>query len=211
MGSQVPQLRIVSGGSSPSECSDAELIAAYLSGDAEAFGQLIRKYQHQVFNLVRRFARTQDDARDLTQRVFLQALEAAQRSFPRLASAADEENLFKAWVFRIALNLGANHSRQAGRWQTAAVEAIDFERAKTKGTDDAFERSEETALVRKAVLSLPARQREVFTLRIDGGLSFAEVASTLGIAEGNAKAHFHHAVVRLKDEVAKLSAPGGSI
>lgn len=187
------------------------MVRAYLSGDTEAFGQLIHKHQQQVFNLVRRFARTPDDARDLTQRVFLQALEAAERSFPRLASADGEENLFKAWVFRIALNLGANYARQAGRWQTTAVEAIDFERAKTKATDDAFERGEEAALVRKAVLLLPTRQREVFTLRIDGGLSFAEVADTLGIAEGNAKAHFHHAVVRLKEEVKKLSAPGGSL
>ena len=59
------------------------------------------------------------------------------------------------------------------------------------------------------MLCLPTRQREVFTLRIDAGLPFAEVAATLGITEGNAKAHFHHAVKRLKEEVAKLSTPGG--
>ena len=40
-------------------------------------------------------------------------------------------------------------------------------------------------------------------------LPFAEVAVMLGITEGNAKAHFHHAVKRLKEEVARLSTPGG--
>ena len=61
------------------------------------------------------------------------------------------------------------------------------------------------ALTRRAVLRLPRRQREVLTLRIDGGLPFAEVAGTLGISEGNAKTHFHYAVKRLKEEVKKLA------
>jgi DNA-binding NarL/FixJ family response regulator len=50
-------------------------------------------------------------------------------------------------------------------------------------------------------------------LRIDGGLPFAEIATTLGISEGNAKSHFHYAVKRLRDEVRALSVPtnpGGS-
>jgi RNA polymerase sigma-70 factor (ECF subfamily) len=84
-----------------------------------------------LLKVLRRYARTPDETRDLVQRAFLQAFEAARR----------------------------------------------------------------------AVLSLPRRQREVFTLRIDGGLSFAEVAAALGITEGNAKTHFHHALKRLKEEV----------
>jgi RNA polymerase sigma-70 factor (ECF subfamily) len=63
------------------------------------------------------------------------------------------------------------------------------------------------------VSALPKRQREVFTLRIDAGLPFAEIADALGISEGNAKSHFHYAVKRLRDEVRALSAPtnpGGS-
>ena len=51
------------------------------------------------------------------------------------------------------------------------------------------------------MLLLPRRQREVLTLRIDAGLPFAEVARTLGIQEGNARVHFHHAVRRLADLV----------
>ena len=67
-----------------------------------------------------------------------------------------------------------------------------------------MERKEAEELTRRAVLELPPRQREVFSLRIDGGLPFAEIARVLDITEGNAKAHFHYAVKRLKEEVAKL-------
>ena len=66
-------------------------------------------------------------------------------------------------------------------------------------------RAQAEATTRRAVLRLPRRQREVLTLRIDGGLPFAEVATTLGITEGNAKTHFHYAVKRLREEVKKLS------
>ena len=55
--------------------------------------------------------------------------------------------------------------------------------------------------MREAVLQLPRRQREVLTLRIDAGLPFAEVARTLGIDEGNARVHFHHAARRLAELV----------
>lgn len=167
--------------------------------------QLIRRHQDTVFRVVRRYARSIDDARDLTQRAFLQALEAAQRTLPRLASS-EHEVPFKAWVLRIAVNLGKNHARDAGRWLLTSLDAAGEREGPS--TDQLLERAEQEALTRAAVLALPTRQREVFALRIDAGLPFAEVAATLGISEGNAKAHFHHAVRRLKEEVARLSTPG---
>jgi RNA polymerase sigma-70 factor (ECF subfamily) len=51
------------------------------------------------------------------------------------------------------------------------------------------------------VLALPRRQREVLSLRVDGGLPFRDIAETLGITENNAKVQFHHAVKRLKAQV----------
>lgn len=190
------------------EPTESELVRAFSAGDAEAFGRLIKRHQETVFRVVRRYARSIDDARDLTQRTFLQAFEAAQRALPRLASS-EQEVPFKAWVLRIAVNLGKNHARDSGRWLMTTVEAVDAERPSLAAPHEALERAEEVALTRIAVLSLPTRQREVFALRIDAGLPFAEVAAMLGITEGNAKAHFHHAVKRLKEEVAKLSTPGG--
>jgi RNA polymerase sigma-70 factor, ECF subfamily len=190
------------------EPTESELVRAFSAGDSAAFGQLIRRHQDTVFRVVRRYARSIDDARDLTQRAFLQAFEAARRALPRLSSS-DQDVPFKAWVLRIAVNLGKNHARDAGRWLLTTVDKVDAERPALAATHELLERAEEEALTRRAVLSLPTRQREVFALRIDAGLPFAEVASTLGITEGNAKAHFHHAVKRLKEEVAKLSTPGG--
>lgn len=188
--------------------SDEALCRAFLAGDRQAFGELFERHHRLVFQLSRRYAVTADEARDLTQRAFLHALEAARRSLPRLL-AKDSALPFKAWLIRIAINLGKNQVRDAARWKRAPLSVID---GLSSGGDAhaALETAEAQALTRRAVLELPRRQREVFTLRIDVGLPFAEIAETLGISEGNAKSHFHHAVKRLRDEVAVLSSPTGS-
>jgi RNA polymerase sigma-70 factor (ECF subfamily) len=72
----------------------------------------------------------------------------------------------------------------------------------TESAQEGLERGERERQVRAAVLALPRRQREVLTLRIDGGLSFKDIAQTLRITENNAKVQFHLAVKRLKADVA---------
>jgi RNA polymerase sigma-70 factor (ECF subfamily) len=67
---------------------------------------------------------------------------------------------------------------------------------------EALEHQERERRLQAAVLGLPRRQREVLTLRVDAGLPFRDIAETLGITENNAKVQFHHAVKRLKADVA---------
>ncbi|MBL8956526.1 MAG: sigma-70 family RNA polymerase sigma factor [Myxococcaceae bacterium] len=183
--------------------TDAELCRDFLAGDPQAFGELVRRHQDLVYRLVRRYARDADAALELSQRAYLQAFEAARRTLPRISAAATEggEVPFKSWLVRIALNVAKNQARDARRWAQAPVEVIDSEKRVEASAEGAIDKAQREAMTRDAVLQLPKRQREVFTLRIDGGLSFAEVAEALGITEGNAKSHFHHAVKRLHELV----------
>lgn len=186
--------------------TDAELCRDFLNGNAQAFGELVRRHQDLVYRLVRRYARDHDSAMELAQKAYLQAFEAAKRALPRLTAAAGASGTevpFRAWLIRIAINLAKNHLRDAKRWHKVSVELIDAERKVEPAGAQALERAQLTALTRDAVLDLPKRQREVFTLRIDGALPFSEVAATLGITEGNAKSHFHYAVKRVQELVAQ--------
>ncbi|MBI3181108.1 MAG: sigma-70 family RNA polymerase sigma factor [Myxococcales bacterium] len=172
---------------------DDELCRGCLQGDLPAFAELLSRHREAVYRLVRRYCSRQEDAFDLVQRAFLQALEAARRSMTRLGREGPAP--FRAWLFRIAINLGKNHARSERRWRTAP--ASEAEGLAAPSAPDPVERAEQVAQTRAAVLGLPRRQREVLTLRLDAGLSFAEIASTLGIQEGNARVHFHQAVRRL--------------
>jgi RNA polymerase sigma-70 factor, ECF subfamily len=192
-------LRVVPGASA-AEREDDRLARAFLAGDDAAFGELVRRHERAVLALVRRYAADGDGERDLAQRAFLKAFEAARRStwLPRRAEVP-----FRAWLLRIALNLGRNHLRDARRWQRAPMSAAE-EAAPVAAVGAAeLERAERTRAVRAAVLALPRRQREVLTLRIDAELAFAEIARTLGISENAAKVNFHHAARRLRDVVAR--------
>ncbi len=176
--------------------NDTELCRAFIAGDESAFGELIRRHQDLVFDIVRRYALRPEDARDLSQRAFLKAFQAARRALRTLGLRGQVP--FRAWLLRIVINLGKNHARQERRWQRAPVDLLDASPAHTPSALEALVRSERERLARAAVLELPRGQREVLTLRIDGELAFAEIAQILGISENNAKVHFHHAVKRLK-------------
>ncbi len=175
-----------------------QLLRDFAGGDREAFGALVARYQAAVFKLVRRYAATPEDARDVTQRAFLQALEASRRTLPRFLERR-EELPFKAWLFRIAINVGKNHARDGSRWTRAPLEAVDAERTAPADAQTRLEHAQAEVRLRAAVLELPKRQREVFALRVDAELPFAEVAVALDITEGNAKAHFHYAMKRLRE------------
>src|SRR3954470_18985066 len=169
--------------------SDAELLAAFGSGDVRAFETLVRRYQRPVLSIARRFARDEDDAEDLAQRAFINASRRA---------SGWRGGSFKSWLFRIVVNLAKNHVRDTARFDRSD-EAQEHEAAPTESTAEArIEAAQRNKALRAAVAELPRRQREVLLLRIDGDLPFAEIASTLGITEVNAKVNFHHAVQRLK-------------
>jgi RNA polymerase sigma-70 factor (ECF subfamily) len=208
-----PALRVVPGGVSPSRTEEGgfasrrgegeargieedALLAAFLVGDDEAFGALVRRHERLVLSLVRRYARTPEDARDLAQRTFLRAFEAARRALGREQRGGLP---FRRWLIRIAVNLGKNHLRDETRFTRTPLELLGPGELPTVPPATAeLERAERAARVRRAVLSLPRRQREVLTLRVDAELPFAEVAAALDITENAARVSFHHATRRLR-------------
>jgi len=195
------RFRLVAGGATEvgKLASDDELLRTFLGGDEWAFGELFRLHAPLVLAIVRRYASGPDEARDLVQRAFLRALEAARRGLGRGGDIA-----FRPWLIRIAVNLAKNHARDAARRQKASLAAAaDLQLASAAPSPDgAIDRDRRARRMRLAVLQLPRRQREVVTLRIDADLSFAEIGAAIGITENNAKVHFHHAAKRLRELLA---------
>jgi RNA polymerase sigma-70 factor (ECF subfamily) len=181
---------------------DETLVFAYRDGDASAFEELVRRYQRPVFAIALRFARDRDDAADVAQRAFVNAM---------LKAASWRGGSFRGWLFRIVVNLGKNHVRDVARGAgraggtEPAVDPDELPAGAETGADaatEARERGELRARVREAIARLPRRQREVVTMRVDGELAFAEIGDALGITEANAKVNYHYGVKRLKELLA---------
>ncbi len=188
------------------EPTDEALCRAFLAGNEAAFGMLVERHRALVFSLMRRYTTRPEDAADLAQQAFLRALEASRRVFSRWSPTGPTP--FRAWLVRIALNLAKNHARQGLRWRRMELVEVKEIAAPDQSAQESLERAERERQVRAAVLALPRRQREVLTLRVDGGLGFREIAETLGITETNAKVNFHHAVKRLRAQVADTPEEG---
>jgi RNA polymerase sigma-70 factor (ECF subfamily) len=198
-GRERPSLRVVAGGVTPARREEDALVAAFLVGDDEAFGELFRRHERLVLAIVRRYAASPDDAADLVQRTFLRAFEAARRSLRGRARAGVP---FRRWLIRVAVNLAKNHRRDALRVVRAPLEEAALA-SLAPAAPDALVRHEREVRMRAAVLRLPRRQREVLTLRIDAELPFAEIAGALGVTENAAKVSFHHATRALRAALAE--------
>ncbi len=198
-----PGLRVIAGGITPARREEA-LVAAFLVGDDDAFGELFRRHQLLVLSIVRRYAASADDAADLVQRTFLRAFEVARRS---LARGARNALPFRRWLIRVAINLAKNHRRDAARMVRATLDHAGAAGATEAVGADALLRRERQERLRAEVLHLPRRQREVLTLRLDAELPFAEIAAALGITENSAKVSFHHATRALRAALAGEDQP----
>lgn len=203
-GRERPSLRVVAGGMTPARREEEALVAAFLVGDDDAFGELFRRHEGLVLAIVRRYAPTPDDARDLVQRTFLRAFEHARRSLVRGPRSAIP---FRRWLVRVAVNLAKNQRRDAARMVRAPLEDADSAAATEPTGPDAILRRERQARLRAAVLRLPRRQREVLTLRLDAELPFADIAGALGVTENAAKVSFHHATRALRAALAEEDHP----
>jgi RNA polymerase sigma-70 factor (ECF subfamily) len=195
------RLRLLEGGAAGAGPDEDALVQAWLAGDQAAFGALVARHQPLVLAIVRRYAATPEDGRDLAQRTFLRAFEAARRAL-RGGEAGGVP--FRRWLVRVAVNLARNHRRDAGRWGRPAGEAaLQAVPSGAAGAPEALASAEAAGRMRRAVLRLPARQREVLTLRVDAELPFAEIAAVLDVTENAAKVAFHHAMRRLRAELAE--------
>ncbi len=175
--------------------SDELLVAASRRGEARAFEGLVRRHERRVRSVALRLVGDRDTADELAQRAFVRALAG-------LATLRGEED-FGGWVVAIVANIARNHLRDHARF-SPLPDAGDEPAAPADDPDARLDEERRRAALRRAVAELPGRQREVVSLRIDGELPFAAIATALGITENAAKVSFHLGLKKLRE---RLGAP----
>jgi len=181
---------------SPPVGSEEERVRKAATGDRAAFSELMQTYWPPVFRSVLRMLHDEDMAQDVSQKAFIRAWES-------LGSLKNRAR-FRSWVFAIALNLGRNELRGRARHRHVDVDKAGLS---TPAFEVGNERQARLVRLRGAIGALPTRQREVVTLRIEGELSFREIAEAVGGTEGAARVNYCYAVKTLK---AQLECTGDS-
>lgn len=172
--------------------SDDELIHMFHepSSQNKAFDLLVRKYQEQLYWVVRRMVMDHDDSNDIIQNVFIKV-------WNNLGTFREDSKLY-TWLYRIAVNesLGFLNSKR----MRIFVPLGDVENMlNQKLADDNFFKGDEIQLMlQKAILSLPEKQRIVFNLRYYNEMPYEAMSEVLGTSVGALKASYHLAMKKVE-------------
>lgn len=163
------------GALSPDHRADAELLRRIRSGDERALEAVFRAHYGSMCTVVRRIVFAPDVAEELVQDVFF-------KLWSKRAQLAEIDAL-KTYLYRAARNTALNHlRRQKLELAHEEREAIKGEPTTLEATDDSATAGEVTEAVHTAINRLPTRCREIFLMSRDGGLTYGEIASELGIS-----------------------------
>ena len=152
---------------------DRRLAAQCASGDTDVFERIYRMHGDKMKSIAYNHLGNVSDAEDAVQETFLKV--------HRAASTYSGEASFSTWMVRILINTCYDMLRKRQRRPEEQEEEGTFERTAPSVDDN------KRIALRKLLDELPEQRRSVFTLFEIEGLSHAEIASILGITEGNSK------------------------
>jgi RNA polymerase sigma-70 factor (ECF subfamily) len=173
---------------------EAVLAARALVGDGDAFGALVAPHLARAFRLAQRILGNREDTEDLVQ-------EAALRAYDRL-SQFDRTRPFAPWFLRVVWNLALRRRDAVVRRRHEPLD--DGMAADPAAASGAVDRDEFWAEFRRAVASLPPRQRAIVMLFDVDGYSGAEIAAQLDITPETVRWHLHQARKTLRPSMERF-------
>lgn len=170
-------------GTGPSGPSDAEIIARVLSGDVEAFGALIARYEGGLLRFATRMLGSRDAAADAVS-------EGLVRAYRHLASCRDLAR-FRTWLYRIVANRCKSHLARRPIGDVSLEDAPPL--AASDSADAAFERTDHLERLERALATLAPEKREAFVLKHLDGMSYEEMSAVTGERIPTLKMRVHRA------------------
>lgn len=170
---------------------DAVLIARWKAGDQSAATSLVERHSQALA----RFAVScgaRESVDELVQDTFV-------RAFGSLDSFRGDSS-FRTWLFTIERRLLLDRLRAEKR-RPRSMEIAEEDAATEYDALDEMIGEEAGARLRGAIDGLTPTQRDVFVLRVNEGLSYREIADTVGTTEGAARVHYHNAMRAIKESL----------
>src|SRR4029079_13157164 len=182
--------------------TDEIIVERALTGDAEAFGEIVRRWERRIFALAYGMLGREEDARDATQETFLAA-------FRNLRGFRGEAKV-SSWLHRIAVNQCISRQRRAKVRSESALdddsEAGSFAVPVSESPVRVVEGRQETLAVRRAINSLPLELRQVVVMKEFEELTFREIADALDLPLSTVKSRLYTALKQLQMRLQKFES-----
>lgn len=187
----------------PSSDPDGELVQKVQGGDRSAFDPLVLKYRHRIMGIASRILGDRAEAEDLAQDVFVKAFFSLKQF--------QGEALFSTWLYRITANSCLNHRRKRLRDLQLAGDLGGTEPIHGDGASNPhmlLEKKEFKAVLEKTIATLPKERRIVLILRDIEGLSYDDIADSLGLELGTVRSRLHRARLEIQESIKEIFSPG---
>ena len=182
---------------------DNDLIRKTAEGDAGAFKTLVDRHQGLVINACYHILGNREDAEDVAQEVFFQVYRSA-RSFR-------QQSKLSTWLYRVSVNRSLNFIRDNRRFRwlkKVGTSSSDLSEGKTDPPapesdrpDAALEKRERREIIRRALASLPEKQRAAFVLHKYEGLPYKEIAEIMERSLSSVESLIHRAKLNLQKKI----------
>jgi RNA polymerase sigma-70 factor, ECF subfamily len=176
--------------------SDEQLMAAYREGKQEAFIELMKRYEKELYNFLLRFLGQSSLAEDVFQESFLQVHLSAD--------TFEVQRRFRPWLYTIAANKARDLLRSRARRPAVQITSLGDEDNSSRLWDqllqqtttpqDLLDQKEQRQAVRGVVADMPDHLREILILAYFNQMPYKDMAETLGIPLGTVKSRLHAAV-----------------
>ncbi len=177
--------------------SEQYLIQRAQAADTDAFAELARRYERRIYSLALHYAHDAQDAEDLSQEAWLRAF--------RAINSFKAESSFYTWIRRITINCFLNRERSPfARWRTMLRRTDEDLPQAIIGTKATEHSLHERLLLEKvigALAHLTPRQRLIFVLKHQEGMTYEEIAHAVGCSTGTAKKAVARALGKLRAQL----------
>ncbi len=173
---------------------EAELITRCQQGDQGALQEVFDLHHKKVYRVAYGVLRQREEALDIVQEVFIKLF----RSIKNFKG----ESRFSTYLYRMAMNTAIDHLRKAGKTLVSSLDgedAIQPVESSDKRPDRIFLYKELEEKVNDALRKIPLDQRTALVLREVEGLSYQEIAETMGCSMGTIMSRLHYGRKRMQE------------
>lgn len=167
----------------------------------EAFATVISQYSEPLYWQIRRMVNSHDDTNDLLQNTFIKAWQA-------LDSFRGDAKL-STWLYKIAINESLSHLERERRRNNISLDDEASMVIKNIEADEWIDGDQLALQLRKAVATLPEKQRLVFNMKYYDDMKYEQMSEILGTSVGALKASYHLAVKKFNNIWSRIKPTTG--
>lgn len=173
---------------------ETEMISRCQRGDQEALKEIFDKYNKKVYRIAYGVVRQREEALDIVQEVFIKLFHSIKNF--------KGKSHFYTYLYRMVMNTAIDHARKTGK---QIISSLDQEGSfqpfddLEKGPERILLQKELEERVKLAMDKLPAEQRAALIFRDVEGLSYQEMAETMGCSIGTVMSRLHYGRKRMQE------------